>query len=88
MRESKANQLRRESVNVTIPLPADNTESHFFISHAQSSGGDQANTLCLELERMGFVVGDLHGRVPQNELFPFLHTRRCRPCLSLLQGLV
>ena len=64
-RESKAKanqQQRRESVSVSMPLPDDDTESHFFISHCQSSGGDQANTLCLELERMGFVVGDPSGR--------------------------
>eukprot|EP00930_Biecheleria_cincta_P057182 TRINITY_DN43156_c0_g1_i1.p1 TRINITY_DN43156_c0_g1~~TRINITY_DN43156_c0_g1_i1.p1 ORF type:complete len:495 (+),score=59.35 TRINITY_DN43156_c0_g1_i1:94-1485(+) len=28
----------------------------FFLSHYQATGGDQANTLCLELERMGYRV--------------------------------
>merc|ERR1719197_2173001 len=27
---------------------------HFFLSHYQSTGGDQVDTLCLELQRRGF----------------------------------
>ena len=34
------------------PLP-EGCEFHFFLSHYQASGGDQVNTLCLELERLG-----------------------------------
>jgi hypothetical protein len=38
----------------TVPLPS-NMENHFFISHCQSTGGDQANAIYLELERLGFA---------------------------------
>jgi hypothetical protein len=37
-----------------IPLP-DKMDNHFFISHCQSTGGDQANAIYLELERIGFA---------------------------------
>ena len=30
-------------------------DNHFFISHCQSTGGDQANAIYLELERLGFA---------------------------------
>eukprot|EP00935_MAST-01C_sp_MAST-1C-sp1_P002801 g2801.t1 len=38
-------------VKVRLPIGARN---HFFISHSQATGGDQANTLYLEFERLGF----------------------------------
>jgi hypothetical protein len=37
-----------------VPLPAD-AESHFFLSHAQSTGGDQTNAIYLELQQLGFT---------------------------------
>jgi hypothetical protein len=37
----------------TVPLPA-NARTHFFLSHCQSTGGDQTNAIYLELERIGF----------------------------------
>jgi hypothetical protein len=37
-----------------VPLP-DKMDNHFFISHCQSTGGDQANAIYLELERLGFA---------------------------------
>jgi hypothetical protein len=37
-----------------VPLP-DGAESHFFLSHAQSTGGDQTNAIYLELQVMGFT---------------------------------
>jgi hypothetical protein len=37
-----------------VPLPGD-AESHFFLSHAQSTGGDQTNAIYLELQQLGFT---------------------------------
>jgi hypothetical protein len=37
-----------------VPLPGD-AESHFFLSHAQSTGGDQTNAIYLELKQLGFT---------------------------------
>eukprot|EP00935_MAST-01C_sp_MAST-1C-sp1_P002035 g2035.t1 len=39
---------------VAAALP-EGTKFHFFLSHSQSTGADQANSLYLELERMGYV---------------------------------
>jgi hypothetical protein len=37
-----------------VPLPG-NAQSHFFLSHAQSTGGDQTNAIYLELQHLGFT---------------------------------
>jgi hypothetical protein len=37
----------------TIPLPGD-SHTHFFLSHCQSTGGDQVNAIYLELQKLGF----------------------------------
>jgi hypothetical protein len=37
-----------------VPLPGD-AQSHFFLSHAQSTGGDQTNAIYLELQQLGFT---------------------------------
>jgi hypothetical protein len=37
-----------------VPLP-DGAQSHFFLSHAQSTGGDQTNAIYLELRQLGFT---------------------------------
>jgi hypothetical protein len=37
-----------------VPLPS-NAQSHFFLSHSQSSGGDQTNAIYLELQQLGFT---------------------------------
>jgi hypothetical protein len=37
-----------------VPLP-DGAHSHFFLSHAQSTGGDQTNAIYLELRQLGFT---------------------------------
>jgi hypothetical protein len=37
-----------------VPLPG-NAESHFFLSHSQSTGGDQTNAIYLELQQLGFT---------------------------------
>jgi hypothetical protein len=37
-----------------VPLP-DGAQSHFFLSHAQSTGGDQTNAIYLELQQLGFT---------------------------------
>jgi hypothetical protein len=37
-----------------VALP-DNAESHFFLSHSQSTGGDQTNAIYLELQQLGFT---------------------------------
>jgi hypothetical protein len=44
----------RRTSRSTVPLP-DKMDNHFFISHCQSTGGDQANAIYLELERLGFA---------------------------------
>jgi hypothetical protein len=36
-----------------IPLPGD-SHTHFFLSHCQSTGGDQTNAIYLELQKLGF----------------------------------
>jgi hypothetical protein len=38
----------------TIPLPGD-SHTHFFLSHCQSTGGDQTNAIYLELQKLGFI---------------------------------
>jgi hypothetical protein len=37
-----------------VALPGD-AQSHFFLSHAQSTGGDQTNAIYLELQQLGFT---------------------------------
>jgi hypothetical protein len=37
-----------------VPLPGD-SDNHFFLSHCQSSGGDQTNAIYLELRQLGFA---------------------------------
>jgi hypothetical protein len=37
-----------------VPLSGD-AESHFFLSHTQSTGGDQTNAIYLELQQLGFT---------------------------------
>jgi hypothetical protein len=37
-----------------IPLPGD-SHTHFFLSHCQSTGGDQVNAIYLELQKLGFI---------------------------------
>ena len=37
-----------------VPLPAD-SDNHFFLSHCQSTGGDQTNAIYLELRQLGFA---------------------------------
>jgi hypothetical protein len=37
-----------------VPLLGD-AQSHFFLSHAQSTGGDQTNAIYLELQQLGFT---------------------------------
>jgi hypothetical protein len=37
-----------------VPLPGD-SHTHFFLSHCQSSGGDQTNAIYLELRQLGFA---------------------------------
>jgi hypothetical protein len=37
-----------------VSLP-DGAQSHFFLSHAQSTGGDQTNAIYLELRQLGFT---------------------------------
>jgi hypothetical protein len=37
-----------------VPLPG-NALSHFFLSHSQSTGGDQTNAIYLELQQLGFT---------------------------------
>jgi hypothetical protein len=37
----------------SVPLPG-NALTHFFLSHCQSTGGDQTNAIYLELRQMGF----------------------------------
>jgi hypothetical protein len=37
-----------------VPLPGD-SENHFFLSHCQSTGGDQTNAIYLELRQLGFA---------------------------------
>jgi hypothetical protein len=37
-----------------VPLPGD-SHTHFFLSHCQSSGGDQTNAIYLELRQLGFT---------------------------------
>jgi hypothetical protein len=52
---SKSNTGRTSmAAKSTVPLPS-KMENHFFISHCQSTGGDQANAIYLELERLGFA---------------------------------
>ena len=52
---SKTNTGRTSmAAKPTVPLPS-KMENHFFISHCQSTGGDQANAIYLELERLGFA---------------------------------
>jgi hypothetical protein len=36
-----------------VPLPGD-SRTHFFLSHCQSTGGDQTNAIYLELRQLGF----------------------------------
>jgi hypothetical protein len=38
----------------TLPLPGD-SHNHFFLSHCQSTGGDQTNAIYLELQKLGFT---------------------------------
>ena len=45
--------LSNNSSSTSLPLP-DGCTNHFFISHTQNTGGDQANAIYLELERLGF----------------------------------
>ena len=40
----------------SAPPLASGKRWHFFICHHQGSGGDQANTLCIRLERLGYRV--------------------------------
>ena len=52
---SKSNTGRTSmAAKSAVPLPS-KMENHFFISHCQSTGGDQANAIYLELERLGFA---------------------------------
>ena len=44
---------RRASAAGPLALP-DGFATHFFVSHSQSTGGDQANAIYLELTMMGF----------------------------------
>jgi hypothetical protein len=37
-----------------VPLPGD-SDNHFFLSHCQSTGGDQTNAIYLELRQLGFA---------------------------------
>jgi hypothetical protein len=37
-----------------VSLPG-NAQSHFFLSHSQSTGGDQTNAIYLELQQLGFT---------------------------------
>jgi hypothetical protein len=37
-----------------VALPS-SAESHFFLSHSQSTGGDQTNAIYLELQQLGFT---------------------------------
>jgi hypothetical protein len=37
-----------------VALPG-SAESHFFLSHSQSTGGDQTNAIYLELQQLGFT---------------------------------
>jgi hypothetical protein len=37
-----------------VPLPS-NSDNHFFLSHCQSTGGDQTNAIYLELRQLGFA---------------------------------
>ena len=50
--KEKALQLK---LKTKVPL-AKKARFAFFISHHQASGGDQCNTLALELEKLGFPV--------------------------------
>ena len=41
--------------SICVLLGSGNNNYHFFLSHYQATGGDQVDTLCHELENMGFV---------------------------------
>jgi len=43
-----------EAKGGAVPLPGD-SHTHFFLSHCQSSGGDQTNAIYLELRQLGFT---------------------------------
>jgi hypothetical protein len=56
-RPAQQQQTHHGVVNVNagaVALPG-NAQSHFFLSHAQSTGGDQTNAIYLELRQMGFT---------------------------------
>jgi hypothetical protein len=49
------NRVPAKSTGVgPVPLPG-GARSHFFLSHAQSTGGDQTNAIYLELQQLGFT---------------------------------
>jgi hypothetical protein len=43
-----------EATGGAVPLPG-GSHTHFFLSHCQSSGGDQTNAIYLELRQLGFT---------------------------------
>jgi hypothetical protein len=53
-RVGSADSAMQPKCKIKIRLP-ENCEHHFFLSHAQHSGGDQVATLEMELLRLGFM---------------------------------
>jgi hypothetical protein len=53
-RSRHSNKVPATGLTGAVALP-DSAESHFFLSHSQSTGGDQTNAIYLELQQLGFT---------------------------------
>jgi hypothetical protein len=51
--QKKSRAQTKDSLHIDVPV---GLLYHFFVSHAQHTGGDQCQSLCLELENDGFKV--------------------------------